>query len=74
MENNIMSNKDYAKNFGDIDIARVRFDKEEYNPGDTVNADIEIDLSKLHSRTRKIEVVIECVEVTSVYYESNNNN
>ena len=46
-----MSDKDYAKNFGDIDIARVRFDKEEYQPGDTVNADIEIDLSKLHSRT-----------------------
>ena len=69
-----MSDKDYSKNFGDIDIARVRLDKEEYKPGDTVNADIEIDLSKLHSRTRKIEVVIECVEVTSVYYESNNNN
>ena len=69
-----MSDKDYAKNFGDIDIVRVRFDKEEYKPGDTVNADIEIDLSKLHSRTRKIEVVIECVEVTSVYYESNNDN
>ena len=44
-----MSDKDYSKNFGDIDIARVRFDKEEYQPGDTVNADIEIDLSKLHS-------------------------
>ena len=69
-----MTDKDYAKNFGEIDIARVRFDKEEYQPGDTVNADIEIDLSKLHSRTRKIEVVIECVEVTSVYYESNDNN
>ena len=69
-----MSDKDYTKNFGNIDIARVRFDKEEYQSGDTVYADIEIDLSKLHSRTRKIEVVIECVEVTSVYYESNNNN